>query len=184
MTTIFHCNRVLKTFSFRRKEDSCHVFSEFVEWDAALDDNQAAGTIASIARCDACIATVISFISPGGRRGGGVQNLYHGRFSTFLIQGVQQVMESVTRRVLEKFLSELSFGEEDVNPRIRHQMFETMVRVATVLVTQPSTGTTYVDVDSHWVTDNIPNSFGVIHDCCIAEISEEWETVQLVGDSM
>lgn len=61
---------------------------------------------------------MMSCIYSGGRGGGGVQKLYHNLFSTFLIQSVEQVIESMRRRVLENFPSQLSFGDEGINPRI------------------------------------------------------------------
>lgn len=63
-------------------------------------------------------------------------------------------------------------------------MFETMVRVATVLATQPSPGTTFLAIYSKSIIEYMSNRLGVIPDCYIAEIWEEWEAVQLFRDSM
>lgn len=164
-----------------QEEDSVFIYNAFVGWGVDETEDVPAGTIVSLARCDAWIATVVSCLGKGGGRGGGVQKLYHDRFSTYLVQAVSQLVGQVAKCVFDKYPSEVTFPDDIVEPKVRRTLFTTMERVATKVVTQPSTGITYVAVESQWFNDNISDKLGVIHDCYIAEIPEDYGTIELIG---
>lgn len=128
------------------------------------------GTIATLARLDAFVATTVTCLRADGSEkvGGHRQKLYSETFSAFLPIAFAQLTEQIGAYVEDWCSEELTVSSLTLDAP-QNPASCPLQRKATVEVYIPSVNRRLVAVSSQWFSEYITPYMGTIHDCYILE---------------
>ena len=166
-------------FGLFRNELSQQLWSQFIGFnpcDEGCGDLET--SILSLTRLDAWFATVIELLQAEDKRGGGRQRDYSLSFH----KNHTLALFSLTNRIYD-FVnfwepSELVVpSSDDDNPREAVCRLE---RTATIILENNENGiggSFVIAVKSDWFKQYISGGMGIVHDCYIAKISNDWTEI-------
>ena len=163
-----------------RNEISFHLWVIFLGYNPIFDmEHPTETTILSIARLDAWLATVVDLLVENNKRGGGRQRDYNNLFHTHFIQSTHQLVSDIFHFVKYWVPHELELCIE-AQTDLRDHIIK-MDREATVLLFSPSNSVYYIAVKNDWFYKFISPNMGIVHDCYIAKVAEDWKTIDMLS---
>lgn len=155
---------------------SQQLWSQFIGFNPCEEGcEQLETSILSLTRLDAWFGTVIELLQPEDKRGGGRQRDYslcfHKNHSIALFSITNKIYDFVNFWEPSELVVPSS---EDDNPR---EAICSLQRTATIIL-EACTGSFFLAVKSDWFNQYISRGMGVVHDCYIAKISNDWTEIQ------
>ena len=159
-----------------RNEISLHLWKLFLGFDPLLyQDHPTEVSILSITRLDSWIATVVDLLVNVEKRGGARQRDYNNLFHKHFVLATYQLISNIYDFVYFWVPEELSL-DNTIGTNNRNHILS-MDREATLVLYSPSTSIYYIALQATWFSKYISPNVGIIHDCFIAKISEDWKDI-------
>ena len=157
-------------------EFSTQLFNMFIGFDPYEDpDNVCETSIVSLTRLDAWVATVVQLLVCTEKRGGGRQRDYSHFFHRNHMGAVSQFTQIAYRFVHYWAREELEVpetgGSSSRERIINHP------RTATIILHESLSNRYYIAIRSDWFSKYISSCMGIVHDCYIARISDNWTSI-------
>lgn len=170
-----------ETLALFRNETAKQVFKEFLGYDPKREDGSYVhGTIMSIARLDAWVATVVLCLVEREKRGGQRQKEYADTFGRMLETATKQVIGNIGEFVKHWSWDEVTVEEDGQSSEERRGSVMSMSRTATRVWTLPSVGKTFISVDERWFRTYVTDAVGSVTDCYIAEVLNDGQ-IDILG---
>ena len=156
------------------------VLYKFLGYNPLEDsENIVEGTFLTIPRLDAWINTVINRIGINEIRGGARQKEYGRKFLDFYKKATDQFLGEVVSYV--KFWIPQEVEIPSCEPGLEQEAILSMEREGTIVLFSEREKKYFIALTSTWFSKYITNCLGKVHDCFIAEISEDWCSIKLFG---
>ena len=138
-------------------------------------------SIVSLARLDAWINCVVELMTDNDKRGGQRQQVYGDAFHSMLGKATKQLLGTLYSYVQE-------WNEWELESPIEGQLLETrkekvfgISREATIIVHCPSSNEFFIAIQSDWFEKYVTKELGVVHDCYIAKITQDFREILCIG---
>lgn len=168
-----------------RNQFSVQLWNMFIGYnpceDALASDTPRSETsIASLTRLDAWICTVVHLLRDEEKRGGGRQRDYSICFYRFHTKAMYQLIKRVYDFVA--FWEPDELAVPDVESDKLMETIVNMPRKATVLLQAHQDNCFYIAVKSDWFNQYITEHMGIVHDCYIAKVSNDWTAISVLEE--
>lgn len=164
------------SLGIHRNEISFHIWTQFLGYNPLEDGDKIMDiSFLSITRLDAWVATFVSLVLEKEVRGGGRQRDFSRVFHANYVAATYQFVGTVFNFVKYWFPSEVTVG--NIDGVGTEEEIKNVDREATILLYSPVDDTYYVAVKSTWFTEYISSNVGVVHDCFIAKVVDNWSGI-------
>ena len=151
-------------------------------------EDETESTILLLARVDAWIMTVLDCLAAedDGCRGGARQRKYVETYEKFLPLAMEQLTEQLYKFVKEwepedLEVEKISVFEDEENMETAEEKAFKKKYGACVAVHVPSIQKAYLAIEHSWFTEYVEADLGIVHDCYIAEFTENFSALKPVA---
>lgn len=159
-----------------KNELSFHLWSIYLGYNPRVEvSNPTEVSFLSLTRLDAWLSTVCQLLLPNEIRGGARQRDYNQLFQQNHVSAVSQLTSLIFEFVKYWVPDELCI--QSVEGKTNREVVLGVTREATCILFSKQDNTYYISVKSNWFATYISPTMGLVHDCFIARISDDWDSI-------